>query len=116
MSKASRFKKLCIKTTGSLVAAALFFGAWSVVQAQSVLINFRDADIRTVIESVAEITGKSFVLDPRVRGTVTIVSPEPIEEDMLYEAILSALQVQGFQALDDGAIVRIVPFLSLIHI
>ena len=110
MSKASRFKKLCIKTTGSLVAAALFFGAWSVVQAQSVLINFRDADIRTVIESVAEITGKSFVLDPRVRGTVTIVSPEPIEEDMLYEAILSALQVQGFQALDDGAIVRIVPF------
>ena len=79
-------------------------------QAQSVLINFRDADIRTVIESVAEITGKSFVLDPRVRGTITIVSPEPIAEDLLYEAILSALQVQGFQAIDDGAIVRVVPF------
>ncbi len=80
------------------------------IQAQSVLINFRDADIRTVIESVAEITGKSFVLDPRVRGTITIVSPEPIAEELLYEAILSALQVQGFQAIDDGAIVRVVPF------
>lgn len=77
---------------------------------QSVLINFREADIRTVIESVAEITGKSFVLDPRVRGTVTIVSPEPIAEGLVYEAILSALQVQGFQAIDDGAIVRVVPF------
>lgn len=82
----------------------------SLLQAQEVRINFRDADIRSVIESVAEITGKSFVLDPRVRGTVTIVSPEPIAEDLLYEAILSALQVQGFQAIDDGAIVRVVPF------
>lgn len=93
-------------------AAPLLLSALCVSQAfaQSVLINFREADIRTVIESVAEITGKSFVLDPRVRGTVTIVSPEPIAEDLVYEAILSALQVQGFQAIDDGAIVRVVPF------
>ena len=91
---------------------AVFLSSLLATQAfgQSVLINFREADIRTVIESVAEITGKSFVLDPRVRGTVTIVSPEPIAEDLVYEAILSALQVQGFQAIDDGAIVRVVPF------
>lgn len=93
-----------------LVAALLFCLAVTQAYGQSVLINFREADIRTVIESVAEITGKSFVLDPRVRGTVTIVSPEPIAEDLVYEAILSALQVQGFQAIDDGAIVRVVPF------
>lgn len=95
----------------SRLVSTLFF-CLAVTQAygQSVLINFREADIRTVIESVAEITGKSFVLDPRVRGTVTIVSPEPIAEDLVYEAILSALQVQGFQAIDDGAIVRVVPF------
>ena len=63
-----------------------------------------------MIESVAEITGRSFVVDPRVRGNVTIIAPNTIDADMLYQAFLSALQVQGFQAVDDGAIVRIVPF------
>jgi len=63
-----------------------------------------------VIEAVAEITGRSFVLDPRVKGDITIISPEPIESELLYEAVLSALQVQGFQAVDDGAIIRVVPF------
>ena len=93
-----------------VVACSLTLLLASELAAQPVRINFRDADIRSVIESVAEITGKSFVLDPRVRGTVTIVAPHPIDESLLYEAILSALQVQGFQAIDDGAIVRIVPF------
>lgn len=82
----------------------------SVLKADTVSINFREADIRSVIEAVAEITGKSFVLDPRVRGEITIISPEPIESDLLYEAVLSALQVQGFQAVDDGAVIRVVPF------
>jgi len=75
-----------------------------------VKINFRDADIRSVIESVAEITGESFVLDPRVKGKVTIISPESIDKSLLYEAILSAIQVQGYQAIRDGAVTRIVPF------
>lgn len=73
-------------------------------------INFREADINSLIETVAEITGRSFVIDPRVRGNVTIITPNGIESDMLYEAFLSALQVNGFQAVEDGAVVRIVPF------
>ncbi|MDG2018073.1 MAG: type II secretion system secretin GspD [Porticoccaceae bacterium] len=80
------------------------------IAADMVKINFRDADIRSVIESVAEITGESFVLDPRVKGKVTIISPESIDKSLLYEAILSAIQVQGYQAIRDGAVTRIVPF------
>lgn len=80
------------------------------IAADMVKINFRDADIRSVIESVAEITGESFVLDPRVKGKVTIISPETIDKSLLYEAILSAIQVQGYQAIKDGAVTRIVPF------
>ncbi|MCS5586964.1 MAG: type II secretion system secretin GspD [Porticoccaceae bacterium] len=80
------------------------------ISAEQVRINFRDADIRSVIESVAEITGESFVLDPRVKGKVTIISPEPIDKSLLYEAILSAIQVQGYQAVKDGVVTRIVPF------
>lgn len=101
------------KTAALILAVATLWGgplSVSSVLGETVKINFRDADIRSVIESVAEITGQSFVLDPRVKGNITIISPQPIESDMLYQAVLSALQVQGFQAVNDGAIVRVVPF------
>ena len=80
--------------------------------AETVQINFRDADIRSVIESVAEITGKSFVLDARVKGKVTIISPGPIDSALLYKAIISAIQVNGYQAIEDGAVTRILPINS----
>ena len=67
--------------------------------AETVQINFRDADIRSVIESVAEITDKSFVLDARVKGKVTIISPGPIDSSLLYQSFLSALQINGYQAV-----------------
>jgi len=91
----------------------LLLALFSVIESnatEEVRINFRDADIRSVIESVAEITGKSFVLDPRVKGKVTIIAPRPIDGDLIYESVLSAIQVQGFQAVQDGAVIRIIPF------
>ena len=102
------------KTTASIKwIGALMVSLCLVLEAvaeERVRINFRDADIRSVIESVAEITGESFVLDPRVKGKVTIIAPEAIDSSLLYQAILSAIQVQGFQAIKDGAVTRIVPF------
>jgi len=88
--------------------ALVFLSLPLTAQAQ-VSINFRDAEISSLIESVSEITGRSFVLDPRVSGRVTIIAPQEIDADMLYEAFLSAIQVQGFQAVEDGAVTRIVP-------
>jgi general secretion pathway protein D len=108
--KAAQFKKCSrlIKWLATLIVALGF--VVEAFAADMVKINFRDADIRSVIESVAEITGESFVLDPRVKGKVTIISPEAIDKSLLYEAILSAIQVQGYQAIRDGAVTRIVPF------
>ena len=99
----------CLKAI-SFALVFTFLSPQNIFSAETVQINFRDADIRSVIESLAEITGKSFVLDPRVKGKVTIISPGPINSDLLYEAILSSLQVQGFQAVEDGAIIRVIPF------
>ena len=95
-----------------ILRLALFsYLLWSGVSlADDVSINFRDAEIRSAVESVAEVTGKSFVLDPRVNGKLTIISPEPIDERLFYEVFVSSLQVNGFQAIEDGAVVRIVPF------
>jgi general secretion pathway protein D len=97
-----------LKWSLSLILSLSFVA--EAMAADLVKINFRDADIRSVIESVAEITGESFVLDPRVKGKVTIISPETIDKSLLYEAILSAIQVQGYQAVRDGAVTRVLPF------
>ena len=108
----SRQRRVIMTSLGKLGAAFCLTLSLTaeVLAAETVQINFRDADIRSVIESVAEITGKSFVLDPRVKGKVTIISPGPIDASLLYEAILSSIQVQGFQAVEDGAVTRIIPF------
>ncbi len=102
------FAKRTIRLLGALSIVLSMIA--EVSAGEVVRINFRDADIRSVIESVAEITGKSFVLDPRVKGKVTIIAPEAIDSDLLYQAVLSAIQVQGFQAIEDGVVTRIVPF------
>ena len=108
--KVGQLKK-CSSFIKRLITLAISIGfVIDALAADLVKINFRDADIRSVIESVAEITGESFVLDPRVKGKVTIISPETIDKSLLYEAILSAIQVQGYQAIRDGAVTRIVPF------
>ena len=100
-------KRLYYATGATILALCLVA---EVSAAEKVSVNFRNADILSVIESIAEITGKSFVIDPRVKGKVTIIAPEPLDASLLYQVVLSSLQVQGFQAQEDGAVVRIVPF------
>ncbi len=74
-----------------------------------VTLNFVNADIEGVVKVVSEITGKNFVVDPRVKGTVNIVSAKPMSRAMVYEVFLSALRLQGFAAVEDHGIVKIVP-------
>ncbi|MEH6606140.1 MAG: secretin N-terminal domain-containing protein, partial [Pseudomonadales bacterium] len=104
--------KSVIRSTGwiaQICAGILSLILVSLVVADNVTVNFRDADIRSVIESVSEITGKAFIIDPRVKGKMTIIAPDSIDADSLYEVFLSALQVHGYQAVSDGQVTRIVP-------
>ena len=61
-----------------------------------VTLNLKDADIQSFIETVAEITGKNFVIDPRVKAKVTVVSARPMDRAEIYQVFLSVLQVHGF--------------------
>ncbi|MCC7207356.1 MAG: hypothetical protein IT323_08620, partial [Anaerolineae bacterium] len=72
-------------------------------------INLRDADIRAFISSVADITGQNFVVDPRVKGNVTVISSAPTNAKALYDVFLSILKVHGFAAIPSGDVVKIVP-------
>ena len=71
--------------------------------------NFREADIRKIVEAVSEVTGKTFILDPRVTAKVTILSKTPLSADAFYEAFLSILEVHGYVAITVGDVVKVVP-------
>jgi general secretion pathway protein D len=74
-----------------------------------VTLNFVNADIEGVVKAVSEITGKNFVLDPRVKGTINIVSAKPMSRALVYQVFLSALRLQGFAAVEERGMVMIVP-------
>lgn len=74
-----------------------------------VTLNFVNADLESVAKAVGEITGKNFLIDPRVKGTVNIISAKPMSRALVYEVFLSALRVQGFAAIEDGGVVKILP-------
>ncbi len=71
--------------------------------------NYKDADIRQVIEAVGEVTGRNFILDPRVKAQVTMLSAAPMSPDAFYEAFLSILSVYGFVAVPAGNVIKILP-------
>ncbi|MHB8455414.1 MAG: type II secretion system secretin GspD [Acidiferrobacterales bacterium] len=74
------------------------------------LFNFQDADIQAVIKTVSQITGRNFLLDPRVKGKVTIISSTPVSKAAAYQIFISALKAQGFTAINGpGGIVKIIP-------
>jgi general secretion pathway protein D len=74
-----------------------------------ITVNFVNADIQSVIKIVGQATGRNFILDPRVTGTVNIVSDKPVSKDLLYQILLSTLRVQGYAAVEGDGFVKIVP-------
>ena len=72
-------------------------------------LNLKNADITTLIATVSEVTGRNFVVDPRVKGDVTVLSTEPMTPAELYETFLSVLEVHGFAAVPSGEVTKIIP-------
>jgi len=89
-----------------LVLACL---ALTATAAEPVTLNLKDADILALVELVAEATGRNFIVDPRVKGTVNVISPRPLDKDALYQVFLSVLKVNGFVAVPSGDMVKILP-------
>ncbi|WP_018013452.1 type II secretion system secretin GspD [Teredinibacter turnerae] len=78
-------------------------------QQQTWTVNFKDSDINEVIKFVAEVTGKTMVIDPRVKGRVKVISQKPLNERELIELFRSVLEVHDFTLVEVGNVVRIVP-------
>ena len=72
-------------------------------------LNLKNTDIQSLIATVSKQTGRNFVVDPRVKAKVTVISNEPVDADGLYEVFLSVLQVHGYSAVPAGDLIKIVP-------
>lgn len=81
--------------------------AWS--QQATITPNYKEADIRQIVEAVGEVTGRNFIIDPRVNAKVTMLSSTPMSAEAFYEAFLSILQVHGYVAVTSGDLIKIVP-------
>ncbi|HHJ20198.1 MAG TPA: type II secretion system protein GspD, partial [Gammaproteobacteria bacterium] len=87
----------------------LLLPLWAVQAEETATLNLKDADIRVLIDTVSEITGKNFIIDPRVKAKVTVISANPMRANELYQVFLSILQVHGFAAVETADVTKIVP-------
>ena len=110
----SFFKASALRTLIVVLLSVTAFSAHAQVAAsedgKSWTVNIRNADIQAFISQIADMTGKNFVVDPRVRARdVTVVSTKALSASEVYELFLSVLQVHGYAAVPSGDIIKIVP-------
>lgn len=89
----------------SIACLGLLFPVWGLAGN----LNVRDADIRALVTQISDITGKSFVVDPRVKGRVTVISNTDMSNAEIYEVFKTVLQVHGFATVEEGDLVKIIP-------
>ena len=77
--------------------------------AEPVTLNFVNAEIDAVAKAISQMTGRNFLLDPRVKGTINIVSSGPIPREEVYAVFLSALRLHGLAAVEARGVTKIVP-------
>jgi len=105
--------------TSTIFVLTLFLMAISVLPLQyaaaqnntddTFTVNLKNDDIHSLIETVSTRTGRNFIVDPRVKATINVVSSEPLNADKLYELFLSVLEVHGYAAVQAGSMTKIVP-------
>ncbi|MFC7420358.1 type II secretion system secretin GspD [Iodobacter arcticus] len=89
--------------------ACLFASQLSIAADDKVTLNFVNADIESTIKAIGLISGKNFVIDPRVKGTLNIVSSQAVSKEMVFPILLSALRQQGFTAVESSGVVKVLP-------
>jgi general secretion pathway protein D len=92
-----------------VAALALAPPAWAQKGGEGGSLTFANADIETVIHAISKISNRNILVDPRVKGTLNIVTSKPVSPDEAYQILLSALRLQGYAVVEEGGIVKVVP-------
>jgi len=110
--KPNLLNRISVALAGIALAATFALAVPAAVGAEArgtITPNYKDADLSQVIEAVSAVTGKNFIVDPRVKAQVTMLSATPMSPAAFYEAFLSILQVHGFVAVPSGNVIKIIP-------
>jgi general secretion pathway protein D len=99
---------LAVVSSLTLFCTSAFFASSSVAQ-DTITMSFVNADIRSVVETVGKATGRNFIIDPRVTGTLNIVSQSPVTKDQAYDILLSTLRLSGYATIEERGAVKILP-------
>ncbi|EES25915.1 general secretion pathway protein D [Burkholderia pseudomallei 1106b] len=93
------------------VATALVVAGIVAAQAAhaQVTLNFVNADIDQVAKAIGAATGKTIIVDPRVKGQLNLVAERPVPEDQALKTLQSALRMQGFALVQDHGVLKVVP-------
>jgi general secretion pathway protein D len=101
---------LARRIISAVLLLSLLLSPWAIsAQEENVSLNFVNADIEEVIKAVSHITGRNFVVDPRVKGTINIISSTPVAAPLAYDILLSTLRMQGFAAVEAGGVTKVLP-------
>jgi general secretion pathway protein D len=87
----------------------LFIVAQNLYSQDSYILNYEDVDIRKVTQDIAQFSKKTIILDPRVKGKVTIYSNANLDSNQIWDVYLRTIQVNGFSAISEDSFVRVVP-------
>ena len=98
-----------MKARKILVALGLWMAISGAAAAKTWKVNLKEADISALVTEVAEITGKNFIVDPRVKGNITVISSKALSADQVYDLFLGVLSVNGFAAVPSGNAIKLVP-------
>jgi general secretion pathway protein D len=109
MRSGDAMRYLMIKPGVICLAFCLLLAPVQAYAAKTYNVDFNDVEIRKVIETVSEITGKNFLVDDRVQGKVTVIGPKSLTAGELYQVFLSILNVKGFAIVPSGKINKVVP-------
>jgi general secretion pathway protein D len=104
--------QLALPTLAALTLPGMLLSApvaWAADQEQTWTVNYRDTELEEIVRFVAQVTGKTIIVDSKAKGRVQVISSQPLNKEQLYDLFLSILDVNGFAAVDTGDAVRIIP-------
>ena len=99
-----------MKSLGHKILTLIFLATVNFSLAQdSFILNYEDVDIKKVTQDIAQFSKKTIILDPRVKGKITIYSNANLNRRQVWDVYLRTIQVNGFSAISESGFVRIVP-------
>nr|WP_312412283.1 type II secretion system secretin GspD [Comamonas sp.] len=93
----------------ALAQTAVNAGTASIRPGEPVTLNFANADIESIARTMATITGKSVVVDPRIKGTMNLVTDKPVSPQAAFEQFLAALRLQNYTVVEAAGLYKVVP-------